>query len=53
MGATLGAFEIQDHFLEQRAQQLLAIAVGSGRCIPHLAEIGAEPQQRLQLRGVN
>ena len=51
MGTTLGALEIQDHFLEQRAQQFLAIAVRGGRGIPHFAKIGAEPKQRFQLCG--
>jgi hypothetical protein len=38
-------------FLEQGAQQLLAVLVGGGRGVPHLAQVVAEGQDRGALRG--
>jgi len=37
------------HLLQQGAQQLLAVLVGGGRGVPHLAEVAAESQDGLFL----
>ena len=51
MSATFGPLEIKNYFFQQRAQQFLAIAGGGRRRSPHLANIGAEPLDRLELFG--
>lgn len=35
----------EDHFLDQRADELFAVAVGGARRSPHAAEVGGERQQ--------
>ena len=40
---------VDGHFLDQAAEQLLAVAVGGRRRGPHAAEVGAERQQPLAL----
>ena len=47
--AVVIALDVEDDFLDQAAQQLLAVAVGGGRCGPHAAEVGAEREQPLAL----
>ena len=51
--AAFGAFEIQDHLFEQRAQEFLAVAVGGRRDTPDPTNIGAESLNRLELRGAD
>ena len=46
---SLIAVDVEDDFLDQTAQQLLAVAVGGGRRGPHAPEIGAEREQTLAL----
>jgi len=45
--ATLLADHVEDHFLDQRADELFAVAVGGARRSPHAAEVGGERQQLL------
>ena len=47
----LFAVDVEDHFFDQAAQQLLAVAVGGGRRRPHSPEVGAECQQLLAFLG--
>ena len=47
--AALSPVGIDRHFLDQAAQQLLAVAVGGRRRGPDAAEVGAERQQPLAL----
>ena len=47
--AALLARDVEDHLLDQAAQQLLAVAVGGRRRGPHAAEVGAKPEQLLAL----
>jgi hypothetical protein len=53
VGAAFGSLEIQNHFLQQCAQEFFAIAVGGGRRTPHLTNIGAESLNRLKLFGTD
>jgi hypothetical protein len=48
--AALFADDVDDDFVDPRAQQLLAVAVGGGGSRPHAAEVGAERQQVLRVR---
>src|SRR5215471_9782645 len=48
-----GPLEIENHFFQQCAQELLAVAVGGRRRSPHLTYIGAESLNRLKLRGAD
>ena len=47
--AALFAHDVDDHLLDQAAQQLFAVAVGGCGRGPHAAEVGAERQQLLAL----
>ena len=47
--AALLALDVDDDFLDQAAEQLLAVAVGGGGRRPDAAEVGAERQQLLAL----
>src|SRR5215217_5910278 len=47
--AALLALDVEDDFLDQAAQELLAVAVGCARRGPDAAEVGAERQQPLAL----
>ena len=47
--AALLTLEGDDHFLDQAAQQLLAVPVGRCGRGPHAADVGAERQQPLAL----
>src|SRR5262249_25950655 len=42
----LHAVDGDDHFFEHRAEQLLAIAIGGRRRVPHPAEVAAESADR-------
>src|SRR5258708_39427454 len=43
----LVAVDREDHFLDERAQQLLPIAGGGRRCIPDDGQVGPESEQML------
>ena len=43
--------DVEDRFFDQAAQQLLAVAVGGGRCRPHSPEVRTECQQLLTFLG--
>src|SRR5215211_838927 len=47
--AALFTHDVEDHFLDQAAQQLLAVAVGRGGRRPDAAEVGSQRQQLLAL----
>ena len=51
MRATFGSLEIQNHFLQQGAQQFLAIAIRGGRRSPYLTNIGPGGLNSLELLG--
>ena len=50
--AALFADHVEDDFLDQRAQQLFAVAVGSRRRGPNTPEVGAEREQPSRSAGV-
>ena len=47
--AVLFAFDVEDDFVDQGAQQLFAVAVGGRGRGPHAAEVAAEREQLLAL----
>src|ERR1700730_14271130 len=51
LSVTFGTLEIQDDFVQQRAQQFLAIPVGGGGRVPNSKDIGADNRNAFDLLG--